>query len=284
MSDNLALISLLSGGIAGTCTDLCFFPIDTLKTRLQAKGGFFVNGGWHGVYRGVGSAIVASAPGASLFFLTYEYTKTHLTPHIRALILNDDAAQGVTHMIGASLGEVAACMVRVPSEVIKQRAQTGHYKSSMEALKSILNNSSGEGVLRGLYRGYATTIVREIPFTMIQFPLYEYLKKKWARATQRDVVTSKEAAVCGSFAGGVAAAITTPLDVIKTRLMLHKQRQSFFQTYRQIVQTEGYSALLKGIGPRTMWISAGGAIFLGVYETAKKSLTALLDKPQPKLE
>jgi solute carrier family 25 S-adenosylmethionine transporter 26 len=115
---------------------------------------------------------------------------------------------------------------------------------------------------------------------MIQFPLYEFLKKKWARATERDVVTSKEAAVCGSFSGGVAAALTTPLDVIKTRLMLHKQRQTFFQTYRQIVQTEGYSALLKGIGPRTMWISAGGAIFLGVYETAKKSLTGVLDKPK----
>ena len=38
--DNLFLISLVSGGAAGTATDLAFFPIDTLKTRLQAKGGF----------------------------------------------------------------------------------------------------------------------------------------------------------------------------------------------------------------------------------------------------
>lgn len=43
--------------------DLSLFPIDTLKTRLQAKGGFVKNGGFHGVYRGLGSILVGSAPG-----------------------------------------------------------------------------------------------------------------------------------------------------------------------------------------------------------------------------
>lgn len=36
---NAFMVSLISGGAAGTATDLAFFPIDTLKTRLQAKGG-----------------------------------------------------------------------------------------------------------------------------------------------------------------------------------------------------------------------------------------------------
>ena len=34
--------------------------------------------------------------------------------------------------------------------------------------------------LRGFYRGYLTTVAREIPFSLIQFPLWEYLKKKWS--------------------------------------------------------------------------------------------------------
>jgi hypothetical protein len=52
-----------SGGAAGTVTDLVFYPIDTIRTRLQAKGGFFKNGGWSGIYKGVASPIIASAPG-----------------------------------------------------------------------------------------------------------------------------------------------------------------------------------------------------------------------------
>lgn len=55
--------SLLAGGLAGTAVDTLFFPIDTLKTRAQSQAGFFPSGGFAGVYRGLGSAVVGSAPG-----------------------------------------------------------------------------------------------------------------------------------------------------------------------------------------------------------------------------
>lgn len=47
--------------------DLLFFPIDTLKTRLQSAQGFIGAGGFKGVYRGVGSVLVGSAPGGVRF-------------------------------------------------------------------------------------------------------------------------------------------------------------------------------------------------------------------------
>lgn len=271
---NAFLVSLVSGGLAGTSTDLAFFPIDTLKTRLQAQGGFFKNGGFRGLYKGLGSAVIASAPSASLFFVTYDTCKEGLKIHLPMLFPSMTTSKSIhlSHMIAASLGEIAACMVRVPAEVIKQRTQSLQFNSSLESFKYIISNKSGEGVFKGLYRGWSTTIMREIPFTVIQFPLYEHMKSLWADYENVEKVSPLKGALCGSIAGGFAAAVTTPLDVIKTRLMLSKERISVVTLAKNLVKNEGYQVLFSGIAPRTMWISAGGAIFLGVYETVSSLL------------
>lgn len=251
---------------------MVFFPIDTVKTRLQAKGGFFINGGWNGIYKGLGSCVVASAPLASLFFVTYDsmnrYTQDMMLPV-------------KSHMLAALMGEVAACMIRVPAEVIKQRTQTGIVgvcgKSTLYSnFLYVIQNKLGEGILRGLYRGWNTTIMREIPFTIIQFPVYEMLKKRTS-ITSSDLPLVK-GALCGSVAGGIAAALTTPLDVIKTRIMLNKSRESITTLVLTMFREEGLSAFIRGIGPRTCWISAGGAIFLGCYELVHKYLDGLYAK------
>ncbi|ODQ49211.1 hypothetical protein PICMEDRAFT_70771 [Pichia membranifaciens NRRL Y-2026] len=273
---NAFVVSLISGGAAGTATDLAFFPIDTLKTRLQAKGGFFHNGGFRGLYKGLGSAVVASAPSASLFFMTYDTFKRQFKSTLPTLFpsLSVSTTTHLSHMLAASMGEVAACMVRVPAEVIKQRTQSLQFKTSLESFKYILSNKSGEGVWKGLYRGWSTTIMREIPFTIIQFPLYEHMKQLWASYEKVEKVSPLKGALCGSIAGGFAAAMTTPLDVLKTRLMLSKERISVVTLAKNLVREEGYSVFFSGIGPRTMWISAGGAIFLGVYETVSSFLVS----------
>lgn len=273
-SHSTFFISLVSGGAAGTATDLAFFPIDTLKTRLQAKGGFFINGGFRGLYKGLGSAVVASAPSASLFFVTYDNCKRFFKQELPVYFpsVQPSTAVHVSHMLAASMGEIAACLVRVPAEVIKQRTQSLQFNSSLESFKFILSNKSGEGILKGLYRGWSTTIMREIPFTIIQFPLYEHLKSMWADFENVDRISPLKGALCGSIAGGFAAAVTTPLDVLKTRLMLSKERIGVVSLFKNLVKEEGYKVLFSGIGPRTMWISAGGAIFLGVYETVSSFL------------
>lgn len=93
--------------------------------------------------------------------------------------------------------------------------QIKQYSTTLSAVSSVLRT---EGLL-GFYRGFLPTVAREIPFTCIQFPLYEYFKSKY-RIYKGRVVEPYEAALVGSLAGGIGAAITTPLDVCKTRIML----------------------------------------------------------------
>ncbi|KAI0053680.1 S-adenosylmethionine transporter [Auriscalpium vulgare] len=258
--------SLAAGGLAGTSVDLLFFPIDAIKTRLQSDVGFARAGGFKGIYKGVGSVIVGSAPGAALFFSTYNTLKNNLPtpPHLAPL----------NHMISASVGEVAACLIRVPTEVIKTRSQTSSYgalaDSSFKAARLLWKT---EG-LSGFYRGFGITVMREIPFTSLQFPLYELFKRRFSLYlyAKPAALQPYEAALCGSVAGGIAAALTTPLDVLKTRIMLdlrdtsHPSYLAPLPRLRHIYASEGARALCAGIVPRTLWISAGGAVFLGMYE------------------
>lgn len=122
--------------------------------------------------------------------------------------------------------------------------------------------------LPGFYRGFGITIMREIPFTSIQFPLYEFLKLQLAKWKGTKRIPPSQASVCGCVAGGVAAALTTPLDVLKTRVMLDQGKSTILTHFQNICKNEGTSTLFSGIVPRTLWISAGGAVFLGVYEWA----------------
>jgi solute carrier family 25 S-adenosylmethionine transporter 26 len=272
--------ALLSGALAGTTVDLSLYPLDTLKTRLQSSTGFLASGGFSGIYRGVGSAIVGSAPGAALFFCTYEYTKSFLFARRSAAeVASGQAADWVApieHMVAASMGEVAACAVRVPTEVVKQRAQAGQFPSSLSALRGVVSQHRVIG-LRGvwmeLYRGWSVTIMREVPFTVIQFPLWEAMKGFQRERSGSEVNSAFESAFFGSAAGAIAAGITTPLDVLKTRMMLAKEKTAMLPLLRQILRDSGPRAFFAGIGPRVLWISAGGAIFLGSYQWAYNTLS-----------
>lgn len=114
--------------------------------------------------------------------------------------------------------------------------------------------------------------MREVPFTVIQFPLWESMKEYRRRKSGKDEISAVESGLFGSIAGAVAAGTTTPLDVLKTRMMLAKEKTGMVPLLKQILKDSGPRAFFAGIGPRILWISAGGAIFLGSYQWAHNAL------------
>jgi solute carrier family 25 (mitochondrial S-adenosylmethionine transporter), member 26 len=212
--------------------------------------------------------VAASAPAAATFFGTYDYVK-----RVLAASSKDESGKWapLQHMVAAAAGDVASSTVRVPFEVVKQRLQSGVNKSSMEAVRQIFAKQGA----RGFFAGYGSLVVRELPFDAIQFPLYELLKKGWAKRTKSGKLDLWQSSLCGSAAGGFAAAVTTPLDVVKTRLMTQSggaKYKGVLDGLARIAREEGASTLFSGVAPRVVWISAGGAIFFGSYEAARKHL------------
>ena len=261
-------MALLSGAAAGLCTDLALFPVDTVKTRLQSAAGLQGAGGLRGVYSGFAAVAAGSMPGAALFFCTYEGVKRLLGAgaggRTRAVVVQ---------MGAAAAGEVVACLVRVPCEVVKQRAQTGGGQTSRHVLTATLRQAG----LRGLYQGYVSTVLREIPFALIQFPLWELLKWHWGGGQE---VAGWQSAACGAGAGAVAAALTTPMDVAKTRIMLADRHSrlgagNLIHALRLIWAENGVAGLFAGLTPRVTMIAVGGAIFLGIYDQVRLTLARL---------
>ena len=84
-------------------------------------------------------------------------------------------------------------------------------------------------------------------------------------------------ALAGFVAGGATAAVTTPLDVVKTRIMLSSRSESqkshknisINSTLHSLWKEGGLKVLFSGVVPRTCWMSIGGAIFLGSYDLFK---------------
>ncbi|XP_010526619.1 PREDICTED: S-adenosylmethionine carrier 1, chloroplastic/mitochondrial [Tarenaya hassleriana] len=254
---------VIAGGTAGVVVETALYPIDTIKTRLQAArgGGKIV---LKGLYSGLAGNIAGVLPASALFVGVYEPTKQKL------LKTFPEHLNAVAHLTAGAIGGFAASLIRVPTEVVKQRMQTGQFTSAPDAVRLI---ASKEG-FRGLYAGYGSFLLRDLPFDAIQFCIYEQLRLGYKRAAQREL-NDPENAVIGAFAGALTGAITTPLDVIKTRLMVQgstKQYRGIFDCVQTIAKEEGASAFLKGIGPRVLWIGIGGSIFFGVLESTKRAL------------
>lgn len=196
--------ALWAGCFAGVAVDVSLFPLDTLKTRAQSADGFFQAGGFRGVYQGLKPAALGSAPTAALFFYTYESLKLPF-----ASLTN---STWLSHCMSASVAELSACLIRVPTDNLKQNMQASKFPTLIATFRGLTQQ---RGSL-ALYHGILPTLTRDIPFAFIQFPLYEALKLKFGQVRDRPC-TSIESAACGSLAGGIAASITCPLDVAKTR-------------------------------------------------------------------
>lgn len=282
---------LVAGGIAGVAADSIIHPIDTVKARMQVAHsrpgeppryrsllhGFrriaAEEGVRRGLYAGYGAVLAGTLPTHAIMFATYKSFKRAAEPH------SSDEALPVVDFVCGAAGEVLALAPYVPAEVVAKRMQVAtlgparNYRSTFHALR-VIQKTEG---FRGLYTGLTSTMLRDVPFTAIQFSLFTSCKDVHSRWTSRPQLTSVEATGLGFAVGVVAAALTNPADVVKTRLQTQpcgseRKYRGIVHCLQRIVREEGVAGLAKGVGPRIMWVAPGSAITLGVYEAASRSI------------
>lgn len=137
--------------------------------------------------------------------------------------------------------------------VIKQRMQVhgSVHRTIVQCAKTVYRT---EG-LRAFYISYPTTLCMTIPFTASQFMAYESLSKVMNPGKGYDPLTH---CMAGGLAGAVAAAVTTPLDVIKTVLQTRgtaengeaRTARGLFNAASIIKKQFGWAGFLRGLRPR----------------------------------
>nr|CAD1817564.1 unnamed protein product [Ananas comosus var. bracteatus] len=245
-------------------------PIDTMKTRVQASTLSFPELisklpqiGLKGLYRGSIPAILGQFSSHGLRTGIFEASKLVLINV--APTLPDIQVQSIASFCSTILGTA----VRIPCEVLKQRLQAGIFDNVGEAIVGTLRQDGP----KGFFRGTGATLCREVPFYVAGLSLYGEAKKATQSLLNRDL-EPWETVVVGALSGGLAAVITTPFDVMKTRMMTAPQGVpvSMQMVAFSILRQEGPLGLFKGAVPRFFWIAPLGAMNFAGYELAKKAM------------
>lgn len=125
--------------------------------------------------------------------------------------------------------------------------------------------------LAAFYVSYPTTLMMSVPFTAVQFTVYEHFKKILNPTREYSPVTHM---IAGGVAGGVAAGVTTPLDVAKTLLQTRgtskdpeiRRVGGMVDAIRIIWKRDGFKGFGRGISPRVLTHMPSNALCWLSYE------------------
>lgn len=279
---------LIAAACARAISIVTMYPIDTLKTRLQMAqpAAFRLDG----LYKGILGSLVGQVPYGVLTFGSYEIYKLILHERFPTIAINHPA---LIYAASAILGDITGSGWLCPSEVIKQQLQAGIYTNTLDAIREIY--STGGGVA-GFYKGYTGGLARDVPFRVAQLTTFEITKRFYLRTKHQqqecagsssrrgnsstmeesETLSALEAAACGAIAGSFSAAITNPLDRIKTLMMTDVTNVyggSVFTCAKTMVGNDGLiGGLFTGVIPRVIYIAPSVCIFFVTYELVQQKL------------
>ncbi|GAK62465.1 mitochondrial carrier [Moesziomyces antarcticus] len=286
--------------------------------------------GIRGLWRGLAPTLMMTVPGQVTYMSCYDFFRGKLlasedSERVQRAFQQDSAATGrelglagkapslsavtaqslyASLLAGALARSISATLV-TPLELIRTRLQAS--SRSQASLTSILRGlwvemrttsiGAGGGPLI-LWRGLTPTLWRDVPFSAIYFAGYEAGKRSLTGGGlgEGNAAGSGEefgvAFVSGAVSGSVAALLTHPFDVVKTRLQTQGSNQpdgrlsaslrgnqqatsGVWNTMRHIIATEGTAGLWKGLSPRTAKVAPACGVMIASFEVVGRFLADL---------
>lgn len=282
----IVMSKCIDGGLAGVTGVTATFPLDLSKTRLQNQ---VVLPGQERKYRNLFQTVkvVGQAEGLkglysgyaiNVGFIVFEKAIKLVANDMFRLALADknghvDLQSSI--LAGSSAG-AAQTIVTTPMELLKIKGQEAGSQGKRFNLAATVGEILRKEGPAGFYRGWCSTLIRDVPFSFLYFPMYAELHSS-AAFGGGDSFRGNLAA--GMISGALAGAFSTPTDVIKTRLQNQapgELKMSWAECVKNVAK-EGPAAFFKGTGPRMICIGSLFAVAQGFYElgTGRKVLNAV---------
>ncbi|KAK8198924.1 mitochondrial carrier domain-containing protein [Phyllosticta paracitricarpa] len=268
------LVSGAAGGVAQVLLDIVKVRLQTseeYKSAADCATKIYKNEGPLAFYKGTLTPLLGIGACVSIQFGAFHYARRSLEARNQAgnPLKSGTLSLPQYYLAGAFAG-VANSVISGPIEHVRIRLQTQPhgagrlYTGPVDCVRKL---SASSGVLRGLYRGEAVTILREAQAYGMWFLAFEWMMAADARrnGVERAAIPTWKVALYGGLAGEALWLGSYPFDVVKSKMQsdllgdkarYKSMRDCFAQTWRG----EGMRGFWKGLGPtllRAMPVSAG---------------------------
>ncbi|KAG8529188.1 uncharacterized protein KY384_005823 [Bacidia gigantensis] len=274
------LKDLVAGAAGGIAQVLLGQPFDIVKVRLQTTSQYsgaldgatqiFKNEGPLAFYKGTLTPLVGIGACVSIQFGGFHYARRQFEARNASIHPTNPTLSYSQYYASGAFAGITNSVISGPIEHVRIRLQTqphGHNRLYSGPIDCVRKLSAHEGVLSGLYRGEAVTILREAQAYGVWFLSYEYLMNADAKRNlvKRNEIPQWKVAFYGGLAGEMLWLSSYPFDVVKSKMQSdgfgpNKKFASMRDCFGQTWRSEGLRGFWKGIGPtllRAMPVSAG---------------------------
>ncbi|XP_068605617.1 mitochondrial carnitine/acylcarnitine carrier protein [Brachionichthys hirsutus] len=160
----------LSGCLAGVFTTVTVAPAERIKCLLQVQASsskakysgpldcavsLFKEQGIRSIYKGTVLTLIRDVPSGGVYFLTYEYLKSYLTPEGQSV----SQLSTPRILLAGGIAGILNWTIALPPDVLKSKFQTaahGKYSGLSDVLVTLLREEGPAG----LYKGFNAVFLR----------------------------------------------------------------------------------------------------------------------------
>jgi solute carrier family 25 protein 16 len=248
-SQDKAVLRFLIGGISGAVAKSAVAPLERVKILYQVNNRAYGGSvgqtlkeisrreGMVGLFRGNSASFAKTFGYNAVRFSSWDLLKRHSDHAIPHFVL------------GAVAGGIAV-VATYPLDLLRSR-QAVTNQGLRQSLKGLHRNG-------GLGAGLGTTLVATLPFSGVNFVVFDLLNEKL-----------KVPMLCGGISGLVASTVTFPLDVLRRRRQIDP---SCRDGLLEISRKEGTRALFRGLSINYLKIVPAMSIAFGINDFLKHKL------------